>query len=234
LTGVKRTIPAIAGIIGPALFVTSFTVFGFFHQDYDAVSMYVSALSLGPSGWIQAANFMVFGLLSGLFAALVASIFSSGRASRAGPIILSLSALCFFLSGPFVMDPMGTAQTAASLHGTVHGILGAVALQESIVPDRVRPLVRPHPTFGDSPLHDLAVRVCSGRIPAPLNDAGAAELRNPRRASAYHAGVVDDAIRHSGQQNKVVQAVVGEPLGFLGDSLARPDLGECQSYVDGL
>lgn len=126
MTDTKKTILGLAGIVGPALFVALFTAFGFFHQDYSAVSMYVSALSLGSLGWVQIVNFMVFGLLCGLFAPYVAAILSSGRASKAGPILLSLSAFCFFFSGPFVMDPMGTA-TAASPHGTIHGILGAVA-----------------------------------------------------------------------------------------------------------
>jgi hypothetical protein len=112
----------LAGVFAPVLFVAVFTVFGLFRGDYRAVSMYVSALSLGSWGWIQIVSFMVFGLSCGLFAVHIAGMFSSGRASKAGPIVLSLSAMCFFLSGPFVMDPMGTAQTAASPHGTIHGI----------------------------------------------------------------------------------------------------------------
>ena len=126
MTDTTKTVSGFSGVVAPVLFVVVFTIFGFFHKDYSAVSMFVSALSLGSSGWIQIANFMVFGLLSSLFATRVAAMFS-GKASMAGPIFLSLSALCFFLSGPFVMDPMGTAQTATSSHGTVHGVLGAVA-----------------------------------------------------------------------------------------------------------
>ncbi len=117
----------LSGVVAPVLFVAVFTVFGFFRHDYSAVSMYVSALSLGWLGWIQIVNFMLFGLLSSLFAIHVSALLRQGRASKAGPFLLFLSALCFFLSGPFVMDPLGSSRADASVHGTIHGILGAVA-----------------------------------------------------------------------------------------------------------
>jgi hypothetical protein len=40
-------------MIGPALFVLVFTLEGWLRPGYDPLAMYVSALSLGPSGWIQ-------------------------------------------------------------------------------------------------------------------------------------------------------------------------------------
>jgi hypothetical protein len=127
MANARHRVLALAGIVAPVLFVLTFTVLGFFHEDYDALSMYVSALSLGRLGWIQVANFIVFGLLCGLFGVQAAAMFATGRASRAGPLLLWLSSVCFFLSGPFVMDSMGTPRAAATVHGTVHGILGAMA-----------------------------------------------------------------------------------------------------------
>jgi len=46
--------------------------------------MYVSELSLGPRGWIQIVNFVVFGLLFLFFARGVAAEFRQGKASKAG------------------------------------------------------------------------------------------------------------------------------------------------------
>jgi hypothetical protein len=49
--------------IGSALFVGVFTIDGYFRPGYDQFREYVSALSIGPRGWIQIANFVVVGLL---------------------------------------------------------------------------------------------------------------------------------------------------------------------------
>lgn len=116
-----------AGVIGSALFVAVFTIEGWLRSGYNAWSMYVSALSLGPRGWIQIVNFVVFGMLLLIFTRGIAIEFPSGKASRGGIILLTIIAFCYLLSGPFVMDPMGTPQNQMTLHGTIHGILGAIA-----------------------------------------------------------------------------------------------------------
>ena len=46
-------------MIGPALFVVTFTIEGCLRPGYRAREMFVSELSLGPRGWIQIANFIV-------------------------------------------------------------------------------------------------------------------------------------------------------------------------------
>lgn len=94
---------------------------------YDSLAMYVSALSLGPRGWVQVLNFIVFGLLSLAFARGVAAGFPGGGApSRAGSALLTIVASGYLLSGPFVMDPVGTRRNLMSIHGTVHGIMGGI------------------------------------------------------------------------------------------------------------
>jgi hypothetical protein len=42
-------------------------------------------------------------------------------------ILLTIVAFCYFFSGPFVMDPTGTPLSQVTIHGTIHGILGAIA-----------------------------------------------------------------------------------------------------------
>jgi hypothetical protein len=114
-----------AGVIAPTLFVTIFTLEGWLRPGYAPLSMFVSALSLGSRGWIQIANFVVFGLLLLVFTRAVAAEFQSGKAARDGVVLLSIIAICYLLSGPFVMDPAGTPLGETTLHGTLHGILGA-------------------------------------------------------------------------------------------------------------
>ena len=127
LTLTRLNLAVWAGIIGPALFVAVFLIEGAIRPGYNALSTFVSALSLGPRGWIQIANFLLFGLLLFIFTRALVREFQSGKGSRAGITLLTITAFCFFFSGPFVMDPVGTPPNQATLHGTVHGILGAIA-----------------------------------------------------------------------------------------------------------
>jgi len=126
ITSNKNQITAWAGIIAPILFVTVFMVEGWLRSNYNPLSMYVSALSLGSRGWIQISNFLIFGTLLFLFTRSIAAEFPDGKASRGGLTLLTIISIGYFLSGPFVMDPMSTPLDQASVHGIVHGILGGI------------------------------------------------------------------------------------------------------------
>lgn len=121
-----KKLSAWAGLIGPALFVVIFVVEGRLRPGYAPFSMYVSALSLGSRGWIQILSFLIFGALLFVFTRGVAAEFPDGKASRGGPILLTIISIGYFFSGPFVMDPMDTPLDQASVHGTIHGILGGI------------------------------------------------------------------------------------------------------------
>lgn len=123
---VRAAIAARAGMVGPTLFVAVFTVEGWLRPGYDPRRMFISALALGPRGWIQIVNFLVLGAMLFAFARGVAAAFREGKASRAGHVLLTIIAVALFASGPFVMDPMGTALGQMTAHGILHGVLGAV------------------------------------------------------------------------------------------------------------
>jgi hypothetical protein len=123
-TTTRLRLAAWAGMIAPLLFVGTFTVEGFLRPGYDPASMYISALSLGPRGGIQIANFIVFGLLLFVFTRGLPGELRIGKGSKAGPILLTILSVLFLISGPFVMDPTGTPLGLATLHGTVHGLAG--------------------------------------------------------------------------------------------------------------
>jgi hypothetical protein len=120
-----RNASAYAGMIAPVLFVMVYTIEGLLRPGYHARSMFISALSLGPRGWIQIVNFLVFGALLFVFSRGVAAEVQDGKAYR-GWILLTVLSVFYFLSGLFVMDPTGTPLEQATLHGTVHGILGGI------------------------------------------------------------------------------------------------------------
>ncbi len=115
---------ALVGMIGPILFVATFTIEGLLRPGYNPLSMYISELSLGPRGWIQIVNFVVAGALLLIFARGLASEFPDGKSSRAGPVIMGIISLGILLSGLFVMDPPNTPLGSASLSGLLHGVLG--------------------------------------------------------------------------------------------------------------
>ena len=115
-----------AGIISPILFVGIFTIEGALRSGYSPLKMYISALSLGNRGWIQIMNFMFFGILLLIFTFRISTEFPTGKASRGGLALMRILALLFIISGPFVMDPMGTPSLQMSLHGTIHGLAGGI------------------------------------------------------------------------------------------------------------
>lgn len=122
----QRQIAAWAGMIGSALFVAVFTLEGWLRPDYNPFSMYISALSLGPRGWIQVINFIVLGVFLLIFAWGIRAEFPTGKTARGGSIMLAILAVLFIVSGIFVMDPMDTPQDQMSVHGLIHGIAGGI------------------------------------------------------------------------------------------------------------
>ena len=117
----QRQISAWAGLIATTLFVLIFTLEGWYRPGYKPLEMFVSELSLGSRGWIQILNFIIFGTLLFVFSWGITAEFQNGKASRGGPIILRTLAIGYFLSGPFVMDPVYPSFT---FHGKLHDILG--------------------------------------------------------------------------------------------------------------
>jgi hypothetical membrane protein len=115
-----------AGILGPLSFIAVFTIEGWLRPGYDASSMFISALSLGPRGWIQETNFIVVGVCLLLFALGVAAEFRKGPGSRAGPILLAIIGLGFLFAGLFVMDPVTVPAADMSLHSKLHYLCGTI------------------------------------------------------------------------------------------------------------
>jgi len=122
----KRTLPFLLGALPPIVFIVIFTIDGILQKDYNAISMHISALSIGSDGWIQIVNFLILGSFLFVFSLRILSENTKERKSNTGPIILLISSICFLFSGPFVMDPMGTLRENMTIHGIIHGILGGI------------------------------------------------------------------------------------------------------------
>lgn len=116
---------AVAGMVGAVLFVSVFTVYGWLYPGYSPTRMFVSELSLGSYGWVQILNFVLTGALVLAFGRGLAVHFSTGAASRAGPVLVQIIGASLMVSGPFTTDPSSMFDQA-SVHGVVHGIFGAL------------------------------------------------------------------------------------------------------------
>lgn len=91
-----------AGIIGPALFTAVFlTLEAVLGDRYDRVAEVVSALEASPYGWIQRLNFVVFGVLTLLFAAGLHRAVRPSRLGVAGPALLGVSGVGLLLAAVF-------------------------------------------------------------------------------------------------------------------------------------
>jgi hypothetical membrane protein len=93
---------AVAGIVGPILFTVTFFLQGLFRlEEYDPVAEVVSALEAGPWGWVQQANFVVFGLLTIAFAVGLHLGLRQTRWGAIGPSLLVLSGMALVWAAVF-------------------------------------------------------------------------------------------------------------------------------------
>jgi len=93
---------ALAGIVGPILFTITFFVQGLFRlEEYDPIAEVVSALEAGPGGWVQQANFVVFGLLTLAFSVGLVLLLRKSRLGFIGPSLLVLSGMALVWAAVF-------------------------------------------------------------------------------------------------------------------------------------
>lgn len=83
------------GVVGPILFVVTFTVAGFFRPGYSPVYQAVSDLGVGDNGWILNASLVILGLLMSGFAI---SFYRTVR-PEASPALRFVTALLIALVG---------------------------------------------------------------------------------------------------------------------------------------
>ena len=111
-----------AGAAGPVAFLATATLVGLLTPGYDTRTQTLSELALGTFGWLQAANFVAFGLAITCFA--VALFRGLGHPSHIGTALLTLAGVAVAASGYFPTDPPGAAQTGS---GALHNLLFLVA-----------------------------------------------------------------------------------------------------------
>ncbi|MGZ3676875.1 MAG: DUF998 domain-containing protein [Ktedonobacterales bacterium] len=122
------------GTFGGVLFAGVYLIEGATRSGYDAWQYAISVLSLGPGGWVQRANFIVFGVL------VVASAFGWRMALKPGagatwyPILKGITGVGLIVDGFFSQDPVigypvgTTVVEAPTTHGIVHNLAAFVTI----------------------------------------------------------------------------------------------------------
>ena len=121
------------GAVGAFLFTVTYLIEGITRPGYDAGTQPISALSLGPGGWVQQVNFVVFGVFMVLSAVGWYRFLTPGRGAIWFPLLQGISGLCLIGVGVFSMDPFpgypaGVTLAASTVHGTLHSTLAWVLI----------------------------------------------------------------------------------------------------------
>jgi hypothetical membrane protein len=95
-----------AGVAGCLLFIVVFLIEGALRPGYDPMKHPVSSLSIGESGWIQRANFIISGGLILVFSLGLRFLLNPDRIPAKGPFIFLLSAIGLIGAGIFTTDPV--------------------------------------------------------------------------------------------------------------------------------
>ena len=132
-----------AGIVGPVLFTLAFMGQELFRRgEYSPMAEPVSALEAGPNGWVQQANFVVFGLLTIAFAVGLHLGVRTTRVGIVGPALLFVSGIGLLLAAVFPLredaagvtyDPGG--HIVAGLAFFVTSAVGLIVLSRRLARD---------------------------------------------------------------------------------------------------
>lgn len=118
------------GWVGTVLFTLVYTIDGATRPGYDPLQHWISHLSLGPRGWLNMLNLLVFGCFMIGFSFGLRRAVRTGRGAKWGPVMSGLIGVSAIAAGLFVIDPnLGYppgSTPVQSWHGSVHDLSGAV------------------------------------------------------------------------------------------------------------
>jgi uncharacterized protein DUF998 len=121
------------GTVGSVLFLTTYLIEGVTRPGYNAWQQAISALSLGPGGWVQQVNFVVFGVIVVFTAFAWRKFLKGGVGATWYPIVRGLEGLGLIVDGFFSQDPSpnyppGVGTIAPTLHAEIHLVFAFVSI----------------------------------------------------------------------------------------------------------
>jgi hypothetical protein len=115
------------------------TIQGAVRPEYDPWQQAVSALSLGPGGWLQMLNLIGFGAAVLTTVPAWRRVLAGGRGETVYPLVTALLGAGFVAVGVLPQDPApgydpaGLALKAPTLHGLAHLAIAGIAALSSVV-----------------------------------------------------------------------------------------------------
>ena len=119
---VAQTLLLSCGILASVLFTATYLIEGALHPGYDLMRQTISSLELVSNGWTQQVNFIVYGLLLGVFAVGIRKELFGGFGATVFPILQVLIALGLIISGIFVFEPLHTTGDYITFLSAVIGL----------------------------------------------------------------------------------------------------------------
>ena len=122
-----------AGTAGGLVFTGVYLAEGATRAGYRALAQPISALSLGPGGWVQQLNFIIFGVLVCASAAGWRSVLAPGRGGLAFPALRVIAGVGLVMDGLFAQDPSGgyppgARAGAPTAHGQLHTLFAVITI----------------------------------------------------------------------------------------------------------
>jgi hypothetical protein len=121
----------LCGALAGPFFTIVWFLAGLNRLNYDPTRYPISSLSMGESGWIQIANFLVTGSLILAFSVGLRQILQGPSGSVWGPVLIGFVGIGLIGAGFFVTDPLngyppGTPliPTERTTHGILHDLFG--------------------------------------------------------------------------------------------------------------
>ncbi len=133
VTRERLLLPLWGALAWTAVFLVVTTMQGIVRADFDPWHQAVSALSLGPAGWMQSLNLVLFGLVLMASARMWLRVLVGGVAATWYPALTVLSGISFVLAGLIPQDPAqgydpaGLHLAAPTLPGLLHTLVAAIA-----------------------------------------------------------------------------------------------------------
>lgn len=93
----------VCGVVAGPLFVVLFLIEGAIRGGYDPLRQPVSALAIGPLGWMQQVNFIVTGILMVAGAIGLRTALQRWGGSTAAPVLVAIAGIGLVGAGIFVM-----------------------------------------------------------------------------------------------------------------------------------
>ena len=118
-------ISALAGIIGPVIFLLVVFIIDFVQPEHNPIYETISELVHGSYGWVQTISFVLFGVLLMIFTLRLYFTTNPKISSILGALFIEVSGYSFLMLGAFPSGISGTDLTPQPLlHNIAAGIAG--------------------------------------------------------------------------------------------------------------